>query len=246
MNYEKLTVERFEVRLKEGAYQGLTGARRAIGKTDWSKKDKDRAHELANKYFGSAGEKPAPKKAAGKKPSAPKKAAAAKPSAKKTAAAKPAPAPKVKAATPKREPAVREARAEPTPASTIPPGPPVLEEVTRQNSASAVISAMRNSGPLNPLEQRAYDIATAEYAENASRAARRVVDTARRGVPVPKPLQADAEAPAPVVTAPPGAPRVPVQNGVEPELTPEEKAQLERLERGAAAVPAILGQGSTS
>jgi hypothetical protein len=51
MNYEKLTLQRFTLCLKENKYQGLTGARRAIGKTDWSAADRARAHELANHFF---------------------------------------------------------------------------------------------------------------------------------------------------------------------------------------------------
>lgn len=266
MNYEKLTVERFEARLKNGDYKGLTGARRAIGKTDWSKKDKERAHELADKHFASGGASSV-KKAASKKAAAAPKAQAKKASAapkkaatKKAAAAKPRAETKP-APVPKRAPTT--SRSAPVSTQAVPPAPPILEEVTRQNSASAVISSFRNSGPLNPLEQRAYDIATAEYAENASRAAKRVVDTAARGIPTPSPLpkkgggegggeEDDAPAvgaltsPTESVVAPAGAaPRIPVTNGVEPEveLTPEEQEQLKRLERGAGAVPAVIGHG---
>jgi hypothetical protein len=246
MHYEKLTVERFAIRLKEGAYKGLTGSRRAIGKTEWTKREKAQAHELADRHFASGGKSSA--KAATKK-------ASAKPAKKSDAAVvavKPPPAPKAQAAT-KRAPVVSE-RA-PIVGTVVPPGPAVLEEVTRQNSASAVIAAYRNSGPLNRLEKRAYDVATAEYAENASTAARRIMATAARGIPTPRPLkksgegeegseieQARAEE---VVTAPAGAPsRISVPNGADTaNLTPEEKVQYSRVQKGAAAVPAILGQG---
>lgn len=254
MNYEKLTVERFAVRLKEGAYKGLTGARRAIGKTDWTKKEKDRAHELADSHFAAGG------KSSAKAPvkSAPK--VAPKAAAKKTAA-KAAPAPKraaKAAATPKASPRVVSAKRAPVAAAApvvservphpvVPPGPPVLEEVTRQNSASAVIAAYRNSGELNHLEQRAYDIATVEYAENASKAAKRIVCTAAEGIPTPSPLEPEVDeseelfVDGGVVTAPEGAQRIAVPNGEGQALTPEEQAQYERLQRGAAAIPAILG-----
>lgn len=70
--YEKLTPERFAENLKEDKYGSLTGARRGIGKVDWSKKEKERALELAEKHFGTE-EKPAKKavKKAAKKEAAP-------------------------------------------------------------------------------------------------------------------------------------------------------------------------------
>lgn len=56
MNYEKLTVDRFALNLKEGKYAALTGARRAIGKTSsWSTKEKDKAREMAEKHFAGSG-----------------------------------------------------------------------------------------------------------------------------------------------------------------------------------------------
>jgi hypothetical protein len=84
-SYEKLTLERFKAALKEGKYTGLTGARRAIGKTtSWNAKERAAAQELANKHFGESGEtaKSAPKKTAPKKASA--KTTAKKASAKGT------------------------------------------------------------------------------------------------------------------------------------------------------------------
>jgi DNA replication initiation complex subunit (GINS family) len=89
MNYEKLTLDRFGLNLKEGKYQSITGARRAIGKTSgWNAKEKEAAQALANKHFKTE----APPKAA--KPTTPTKpAVAAKPvtppkAAKKVAAKK--------------------------------------------------------------------------------------------------------------------------------------------------------------
>lgn len=67
MNYEKLTVDRFALNLKEGKYSSVTGARRAIGKTgSWSAKEKEAAQSLANKHFKvtDAPVKPASKPAA--------------------------------------------------------------------------------------------------------------------------------------------------------------------------------------
>lgn len=54
-SYEKLTLDRFKIALKEGKYTSLTGARRAIGKTtSWSGKERTSAQELANSHFGGA------------------------------------------------------------------------------------------------------------------------------------------------------------------------------------------------
>jgi hypothetical protein len=52
MNYEKLSIERFADNLKAGKYASRTGARRAIGKVDWTNKDKDKGRELVERYFG--------------------------------------------------------------------------------------------------------------------------------------------------------------------------------------------------
>lgn len=77
MNYEKLTVERFVENMRDGKYETLTGARRAIGKTSsWSAKDKEQAHTAANKHFQALGPV--------------KVAKAAKPAAKTATAAAPA------------------------------------------------------------------------------------------------------------------------------------------------------------
>jgi hypothetical protein len=65
--YEKVTPAKFRKRLKEGHYETLTGARRAIGRmSEWTDQQKNRARNEAEKYFDGA---PAPKakKAAKKK-----------------------------------------------------------------------------------------------------------------------------------------------------------------------------------
>ena len=55
MNYVKLTVAGFKERLEAGDYNGLTGARRAIGKVaGWSEKDRNEARKLADAYFANA------------------------------------------------------------------------------------------------------------------------------------------------------------------------------------------------
>lgn len=75
-NYNALSVADFKTRLKEGHYDSVTGARRAIGKMGgWSDAEKDSARKLADKHFGDA---PAPKAAVKKvAKGAGKKAAAA-------------------------------------------------------------------------------------------------------------------------------------------------------------------------
>lgn len=89
MNYEKLTVAKFEENLKAGKYKGLTGARRAIGKADgWSEKDRAKARGVADKHFSSGGASAPAKKAKGAHGSKPaKKVASKKVATKKTAAA---------------------------------------------------------------------------------------------------------------------------------------------------------------
>lgn len=52
MRYQKLTVDQFIENLKSKKYKGITGARRAVGKTEWGPKDKIRAQEATNKFFG--------------------------------------------------------------------------------------------------------------------------------------------------------------------------------------------------
>lgn len=80
--YEKLTLEKFKTNLKGGKYETLTGARRAIGKADWSNVDRETARALADKHFGAPAasapkSRPAPKKA--EKASTPPPKAAVKP-----------------------------------------------------------------------------------------------------------------------------------------------------------------------
>lgn len=51
MNYQKMTIPAFQERLKQNAYKGITGARRAIGKADWSPELREKAHLIANKHY---------------------------------------------------------------------------------------------------------------------------------------------------------------------------------------------------
>ncbi len=68
--YEKLDLAAFKVKLVNGDYASITGARRAIGRmTTWSEKEKSQARDAANKTFGvGTGDfNPSPKKKAKKK-----------------------------------------------------------------------------------------------------------------------------------------------------------------------------------
>lgn len=51
MNYEKITLQRFNERLKQNTYKNITAARRAIGKADWGEQERQKAHLLSNKFF---------------------------------------------------------------------------------------------------------------------------------------------------------------------------------------------------
>jgi len=143
MNYQKLTLATFSENLAGGRYQNVTGARRAIGKADWSQADKDKAQALANKHFGEneAPAKPAKQKAAAKKPAV--KAAAVK-------AAKPA---KVEKA-----PRGRRSRTEGTTGSPVPTLPPsefrhmeAIHTSTQIIAASAAaIRALAEAKQLDP------------------------------------------------------------------------------------------------
>jgi len=77
----------FKAKLEEDGYAGITGARRAIGKTKGLLPgEADKAHKMANKYFDAAA---TPSKAPAKK--APKKAAKAAKAAKAKASKGPGP-----------------------------------------------------------------------------------------------------------------------------------------------------------
>lgn len=266
MGYSKLTVEQFAANLKAGRYAGLTGARRAIGKTSgWNDAERKRAHGVADKHFGSAG-------AATSATTQPK--TAAKKTVKKTAAPKAA----AKTATPK---AAKTPKAPKTAkrASKVLGVDSSTKELSlvgrllqaddpmtvRQNSASTVIAAYRNAGPLNPLEQRAYDVATAEYAVGASPAAVQALADATTAEPTAKPKKSlptpapqvgstlhvppavavtgaspsnPATVTAPRIALPESSPRLanPENGSVDlKDLTPEEREQHERLAKAAQA-----------
>lgn len=60
-SYQKFTLATFKGKLKNGAYENLTGANRAIGKTQGlSDDERDKARRMAAKHFGSDTPTPAP------------------------------------------------------------------------------------------------------------------------------------------------------------------------------------------
>lgn len=84
--YEKVTPAKFRGRLKDGHYNSLTGARRAVGRmSEWTEQQRNRARNEAEKYFEG---NPTPKKVDKKVAKAGKKAAkkTTKKAAKKTSA----------------------------------------------------------------------------------------------------------------------------------------------------------------
>ena len=165
MSYEKLTLERFLERLKGKEYGSLAGARRAVGKTDWSTRAKNIGKEAINKFFGVVeGEAPAakPKKAA-------KKAAAAPKAPKAPRAAKAAKAPKV-----------TKARASKADTSE-----------QRAVGAASVITTLTQveltKGELSEPQKKAYDCALGEYVHNSPHGRALLLQTlARDGIQLPK------------------------------------------------------------
>lgn len=90
--YKKLGLDGFLENLENGKYKSIGGARKAIGKSSWTGKEKEKAAEAAEKQLGS-GEKPVkkakgkPGRKPGRKPKAEAKVAA--PKAEKVKALKP-------------------------------------------------------------------------------------------------------------------------------------------------------------
>ena len=241
MAYEKLSFKKFQERLNEKVYENTAGARRAIGKSQWEESEKEAAHKKVNAYFGEQPKKKVAKKAAKKlvvkADKEPKQAArrGRPPKVKAVEAATQAPvaAPKRRGRPPKTQSAA------PTEAQDnfVYVHRPAPDDGTtmRQNAAMGIISAYKNNGPLNPREQRCYDVATIEYAENMSQVARRITETAERGTPVPSPLKKTSAPAADEEEAPAQAlPHLKFE-----ELTPHEQEAYRQLEISAKGVPTV-------
>jgi hypothetical protein len=237
MNYERLTVDRFELNLKEGKYAGLTGARRAIGKANWTTKEREKAKEIANKFFD--GGKPSVAKTKAPKPE--KKAAKAPKPEKK--AAKPA---KVKAAkkTAPTIPSTKRAAALTPPAAGFELQLAGVVRVgnlddTRFNGTCAVISGFANRGSLTPAEQRAYDISLEEFALLAQPAAKAAVK--RQPVTSTPETQGDGS-PAVQPNERVAAPKVTIPKVDLSTMTVEQREEHTRLVAAVKALPTTLGQ----
>jgi len=178
MSYQKLSVDRFLVNLREGKYESPTGARRAIGKADWPEKEKARAREVTEKHFGgtvTVEKKPRGRAARGAKPRA-VAAAVKKPIFTEAEAApkrrgRPRKNPVVEAAVPSAPPSFLSVPVAPSSVPVLLNGDEAVSTL-RQHAAATVIAAYRNASTLNTLEKQAYEIATREYCENALTATR--------------------------------------------------------------------------
>ena len=78
MGYERMTLAVFSENLKAGKYETATGARRAVGKSDWGPHDRKLAAEAIDARFGEDGGKSAAPRAAKKTAKKVAKKAAAK------------------------------------------------------------------------------------------------------------------------------------------------------------------------
>jgi hypothetical protein len=76
MTYERLTPDGFARRLKAQAYKGAVGARRAVGKSDWTNPQREKAHALIDRHYPNA---PPRLVAAPPRPPKPKRQAKRKP-----------------------------------------------------------------------------------------------------------------------------------------------------------------------
>jgi hypothetical protein len=239
MNYEKLTPERFAIKLKEGAYASRTGARRAIGKADWKLKDKEEMRVLANARRW-----------------APESGRTAKPAAK---------APKVAKSTKKNiqgaKPAKRVARRaayDTHPGKSAAPGQSVVPmsmapqfdgnflgaEEMRLASNSAVIAGFSGRTTLDPLERSAYEVSLREHVRLADSSSRPggAAESAPRGRKR-EPKTSTSPVPESDDQASPGlkadetvgqTPRIQIPDGSH--LTGEARVQHERMAASAKAV----------
>jgi len=247
MNYEKLTVDRFGLNLKEGKYKSITGARRAIGKTSsWGAKEKEAAQALANKHFKVE----ATPKAA--KPSPAKPAVAAKPAAPKVAkkaAVKKAPvAAKVttRDSEPQEAPSEKQyAKVERTPVSgsTTPPreaiamGEEVLSFLEKTTKHLIVFKELHPTGDFSKAFSemdgaltRAVTLIAASIPSTAS-PMEEALPPPRVSLPNPKPTPVVKPAPKVETKAAPEGPVV----SLEAKMSP--RSQVENLVMPAPATP---------
>ena len=177
MGYERMTLAVFSENLKAGKYETATGARRAVGKSDWGPHDRKLAAEAIDARFGEDGGKSAAPRAAKNTAKKVAKKAAAKKVAKK-AAAKTAPAAKRAARrTPTATTTVRETYAKdasssaaPTEALRLPVNavsPSLIgESVVRERNATEIVVALANNAARTPVEERLYQAAVSKATQS--------------------------------------------------------------------------------
>lgn len=250
MGYERMTLSSFLESLKSKKYDTATGARRAVGKSDWGAHDKKMAAEAINDHFGADSVKTAAVKKTAKKTS--KKAAkpVARAAKKTSAVAAAAPAPPVaKRPYTKRTPTppvnetaspgkvagltsvVKERSAKHVgsaehlllPVHAVAPSL-IGEAVIRQKNASDVISALASLQQRSPEEGRCYMAAVA--------AATRSFET--DASPPPRVLPAALTLVAPS----PAAPTLPSPSSV---LVPGSTANQSALDHADNAARALVG-----
>ena len=237
MAYEKLTPESFLSNMKNQKYKGLTGARRAIGKANWSDADKAAVVSKAEKFYGAEKSSAPSQKVRSVGAKAPKKASVksvgqAKKAAKGGRAPRSARSPQSVAET--------EQAAASFPNAVVQRDDP---SAMRHKGAAEVISAFATR-PLNPSEKKLYELCVAEMTINTSDEAKAACEgSTAKTAPIFQSSGTGCAAPTP--TLPTGLiPRVqislPTPSGSNTpksldELTPAEREQLAHLERAGKA-----------
>ena len=225
-NVSIFTFELFKKRLADGTYKSITGARRGIGRSDWSEKDKDIARGLAEKYFGAEASEPKAAKATKKSASTPPPAAKTKKSAKA-----PTSKPEVSAKAASVKPAKATA---PSFKSVAPSTEKVsgneLDASSRVVAASRVIESLANRSRTQE-ENTALHVALAEYVHHADPAAVQALEARHTATAhQPKAAKAPAKDPTPL-----GRVDVSDEEGTEDEGSSEEDHEA------VAATPAAEG-----
>lgn len=147
MAKDGLTPEQFREKLKNGAYQSITGARKAISKSGgWTEKNREAMRALANKHWGVEESTPAPKKAAKKVAKEVIKKAPVKRVAKKAAkksAKKVAKAAVPEAPTPKAPRAVKAPRTQVTETALVGVGKAIADTRNAVQAYSEAVEVLR-------------------------------------------------------------------------------------------------------
>lgn len=230
-SYQKFTLQTIKDNLASGKYKNLTGANRAIGKTqDLSNAEKEKAKALAAKHFGVDPEasraKPAKRrvaKAAGRPAAKRKVKARAKRAAKKTRAPK-----AVAKAAPVKAPAKRRGR-KPRAAAESAPARPAAEAKVRVRRARAAVESAPPASKASNLEQAGSVISTLSQAITSMEQAKRLYPKADVGPAVEAASKGITQA---------------VRN-IQQEVAPDSKAEQSRGKRApkvSAAPPAAVAE----